>query len=198
MKLSAANDIPAYGDYDKGETIDCGNGYTVRVQIDVDLDAGTPWENCDGHGPVSGWERRNKLPGELILCEDRGSKRFYDFAAAVKIARRDAWDTKPYNTGTAGERAHRAVMADYEYLRRWCNYQWRYIGVIVTLYRHGAEVSTDSLWGVEDDGGSWRETAARLVNDAIAADTRVAFVDYVDVLARAGTITEELAQRVTL
>lgn len=34
--------------------------------------------------------------------------------------------------------------------------------------------------------------------NAQAADTRMAFVDYVDMLARNGAISEELAQQVTL
>lgn len=165
------NDIPAYGDYDKGEPIACGKGYTARIQIRMDECSDAPWENTDGHGPVSDWERRDKRPGELILNEDRCSKRFYDFAEAVKIARRDGWDTKPYNTGTPGERAHRAATADYEFLRKWCAGDWHYIGVIVTVSRHGAEVAQDSLWGIEDCGDYWRETAAEMVNDAIEADT---------------------------
>lgn len=38
----------------------------------------------------------------------------------------------------------------------------------------------------------------RARQNAQSADTRVAFVDYVDALARNGTISESLAQRVTL
>ena len=163
-------EIPSYGDYDGGETIALEKGYSALVQIERDDDIGEPWKKFDGHGPVSGWESRSKRPGELVLNEDHGSKRFYDFAEAVKIARRDGWDTKPYSTGTPCERAHRAAMADYENLRDWCNDEWHYIGVIVKVYRNGAEIASDSLWGIEDYGDYWQEVARDMITSAVDAD----------------------------
>ena len=168
MKQITVKDIPSYCAEEK--TVDIGDGYVVKIETPYDEHHGAPWEECDGHGPVSEWTTRDKAPGERILATDRHSRRYYDFAEAVKIARRDGWDTKPYNTGTKGERAHRAAEADFEYLRRWCNEQWRYIGVCVTVYRNGAEIGQDSLWGIEDDGDYWKETAAELVNEVIHAD----------------------------
>lgn len=60
------------------------DGFTFRASIKHDADCGTPWDNCDGHGPVSDWERRAKLAGELVLCDDNPSglrgntaRRFY-------------------------------------------------------------------------------------------------------------------------
>lgn len=65
--------------------------FTLTATTEHDSDSGAPWDNSDGHGPVSDWTTRDKLPGELILSSDRSSKRFYDFAAAVQIARKDGW-----------------------------------------------------------------------------------------------------------
>lgn len=77
-------------------------GRTFRAAILADYDHGAPWDNEDGHGPVTDWERRAKAPGELVLCGDgRGglgtdyARRFYDFAEAVQIARRDSWGFLP-------------------------------------------------------------------------------------------------------
>lgn len=79
-----------------GETITCEvDGFTATATLHFDGDHGAPWEEECGHGPVSDWTRRDKLPGEFVLNEDRGSKRFYDFAGAVKIARRDGWGWLP-------------------------------------------------------------------------------------------------------
>jgi len=61
------------------------------------------------------WENRPKRPGELILASDGRVDRFYDFQAAVKLARRDRWDSPPYKTGKPGERAARAARADFEF-----------------------------------------------------------------------------------
>ncbi len=71
------------------------DGFTLRASIKHDDATGAPWEEHDGHGPVSDWTRRDKLPGELLLCDDGRQKRFYDFAEACKIARRDGWGWLP-------------------------------------------------------------------------------------------------------
>ena len=79
-----------------GETFDFTvNGKTYTATIEHDENHGAPWDECDGHGEVTDWEWRDKLPGELVLSEDRHAKRFYDFAGAVKLARRDGWGFLP-------------------------------------------------------------------------------------------------------
>lgn len=72
------------------------NGRDFVAKVYVDDHHGAPWEEEDGHGPVTGWERRDKRPGELILAEDGRAKLFYDFAEACRIARRDGWGFMPY------------------------------------------------------------------------------------------------------
>jgi hypothetical protein len=76
---SAAGDVYEY------------KGHSFKVTIEGDGDMGEPWKEHDGHGVVSDWTSRDKRPGERVLCEDRGSKRFYDVQASSKIARRDGW-----------------------------------------------------------------------------------------------------------
>ncbi|PAL23582.1 hypothetical protein [Sphingopyxis sp. GW247-27LB] len=90
-----------------GETIECERGGIRFVAtLHADDDMTPPWEREDGHGPVSDWRARNyagrydKAPGDLKLCDDGGSvyhgrARFYDFAEACKIARRDGWGYIP-------------------------------------------------------------------------------------------------------
>jgi hypothetical protein len=130
------------------------HGKTYRVQWFYDCDMGAPWEEHDGHGIVSDWTRRDKHPGELVLNEDRGSRRFYDFAATVKKARAEGWNTAPYDWKTKGEQAAAAAMADFENLRRWCANQWHWCGIVVSLLDdEGEETGIDAaLWGIEDDG----------------------------------------------
>jgi hypothetical protein len=85
-------------EYFPGETFDfVHNGESFVATIKPDYDHGAPWEETDGHGPVTEWESRDKLPGELILNDDgrNGRKRFYDYAEACRIARRDGWGTLP-------------------------------------------------------------------------------------------------------
>ena len=130
------------------------HGKTYRIEWVYDQDIGAPWDHSDGHGIVSDWETRDKRPGELILNQNGRSKRFYDFAASVKKARAECWDTAPYKWKTKGEQAHAAALADFEYLRRWCNDDWHYCGVVVTMLDdEGAATDISaSLWGVEDEG----------------------------------------------
>lgn len=106
------------------------DGRDFAVTIDRD-DIGEPWEWEDGHGPVSDWTMRDKAPGEMVLAEDRGFRRYYDFAEACVIARRDGWGS-PNDAGmTARQKAAKAALADYEYLRAWCNDDWQYSVVTV-------------------------------------------------------------------
>ena len=136
-----------------GDSITCEvDGYTVTAKIERDNDCGTPWDNCDGHGPVSDWRPKNsKRPGERILVEDRGSCRFYNWAEAIKIARRDGWNAPPYDEGTKGQKAERAVQRDFEYLQAWCNDEWWYVSL--TLSVSYGDIDLDdyaaSLCGIE-------------------------------------------------
>lgn len=153
-----------------------GARQTAVVAIVPDSDMGAPWEEHDGHGPVSDWTTRAKRPGELVLNRDHGARRYYDFAEAVKIARRDGWNDFPAPEGeTAGQRAARAARADFERLRGWCNDQWEWVGVCLFLLpRDGVERSPShiadaapfgvlahaALWGIESDSPDYLATVA--------------------------------------
>lgn len=138
-------------------------GRTFSMAIEPDLDHGHPWEEEDGHGPVSDWTSRDKRPGEMVLASSGGRHRFYDFAEAVKIAKRDRWDAPPYGEGTAGQKASRAALADFNWLRRYCSDQWSYVGVVVTLLDGDGEETDQqaSLWGICDDDPRYLEQTAR-------------------------------------
>ncbi|MCW0163722.1 hypothetical protein OIV56_13400 [Burkholderia pseudomallei] len=71
-------------------TID-GTTYRFRINVENDDGKGAPWDEEDGHGPVSDWTTRDKRPSEWVLSSDHGSKRFYDVAEANRIAKRDGW-----------------------------------------------------------------------------------------------------------
>lgn len=120
--------------------------HEFSLELRVDCDAGKPWEREDGHGVISEWTRRAKHPGELILCQDRDSYRYYDFAQTCKIAR-TVWGSK-----TRREAAEQA-RADYERMRSWCNDVWNYVGVCVHLLDNDGDSTghSASLWGVESD-----------------------------------------------
>lgn len=130
-----------------------------RVEWVYDSDHGAPWEEEDGHGEVSDWTTRDKRPGEMVLSSIRRMKRFYNFAGAVKLARRNRWNTAPYSWPSNGAQAHAAAMADYEHLRAWCNDEWHYCGIVVTLLdADGEPDSVDaSLWGIESECGDYHE-----------------------------------------
>lgn len=161
---------------DTDDTIE-RDGFTLRARIEYDSDTGAPWEEHDGHGPVSDWEARDKLPGELILCGPSygmgrlAARRFYDFAEACRIARRDGWNAAPYQVEgeTPRQRAARAALADFEHLRGWCNDSWNWCGVVVTAERAGVELGRASLWGIESNAGAYLvEVANELAAEAVA------------------------------
>lgn len=48
------------------------NGVDYVVEYENETDQFLPWEEDEGHGPVSDWTTRDKKPGELVLASDRG------------------------------------------------------------------------------------------------------------------------------
>jgi hypothetical protein len=148
-------------------------GVTYHVEHVYDTDSDAPWDREDGHGPVSDWERRDKLPGERVLTEDRGSYRFYDFAEAMRIAKRDGWGVSDPRAGeTKAQQRARAVEQDYKRLRDWCNSEWHYMGVVVCPLNEDDEPRrkySASLWGIESDADA--DYLSEIVAD-LAAEVR--------------------------
>lgn len=122
----------------------------VTARVVHDDHADPPWEMCDGHGPVSDWTSRDKRPGEVVLNRDHGSFRYYDWEEAIKIAKRDGWDAPPYGTGSKGQKAERAVKADFEYLQSWCRDEWHYVGIVLSVSKGDDTLDSHaaSLWGI--------------------------------------------------
>jgi len=160
-----------------GDTITTKIGkLTITARLEFDEDSGPPWKNNDGHGPVSEWTGRDKRPGEVVLHEDHGSKRYYDWQEAIKIAKRDGWDAKPYKTGTKGQQAARAVESDFRYLRAWCNNEWCYVGVVLSVSKNGITLDdcAASLWGIESTSNDnemdyFTDIADELLGEAVKA-----------------------------
>lgn len=152
------------------ETLDTQTGVRYVATIHFDGDTPPPWENEDGHGPVSDWRSTStKQAGERVLNRDepRARARFYHFADACRIARREQWGLSPEDSAALGSRLRRAptrrevaaeaVRLDFERLKAWCADQWSYVGVTVRAWR-GYEALTPeyefALWGVESDCGA--------------------------------------------
>lgn len=158
---------PIAGDY-----IECTHdGFTVRATIHNDDSGIIPWEEYDGHGIVSEWTTRAKRPGERVLVADRHSRRYYDIQESMTIARRDGWsDGNPVDGEPAGARAAKAVEADFQRLRAWCNNEWCYVGIVLSIYR--GDVCLDdhaaSLWCIESDAGEYLVSVANeLLDEAV-------------------------------
>lgn len=148
-------------------------GLRFRARLEPDHTGQTPWED-DGHGPVSDWTTRDKRPGEMVLNREGRCARYYDFAAAVAIAKRDGWNAEPYwRIETRGQRAAKAALADFKRIRDWCNDKWQYVGVVVERIggAFGDYCGPDdgSLWGIESDSGDYMTEVALDLADEIAA-----------------------------
>jgi hypothetical protein len=81
------------------ETIE-HNGKSYLVEYIYDGDMGAPWEDCDGHGNVTrvsiNRETGNidKRPGQVVLYRGNSPRDYsylYDYADALKTAKRDGW-----------------------------------------------------------------------------------------------------------
>ena len=69
--------------------------------------------------------------------------------------------------GYSGPAAVQAVEREFDRLRGWCNDDWRYVGVIVTLLDVDGEPTdeSESLWGVDDDGDYKDVVAGELASE---------------------------------
>lgn len=150
------------------------DGFILTATVHADDTMRCPWDDDCGHGEVSDWTRRDKRPGERVLCTDSrgGSKRYYDVQASTAIAKRDGWGPRlPYRT--AGQSRAAAVEADYQFLRSWCENEWQYVGVAVTVSRNGIDLTDEydhALWGIESMCADHiTDTARELCEDALAA-----------------------------
>lgn len=149
-----------------------GREFTFDCERDDCMSA--PWKEHDGHGIVSDWTTRDKLPGERVLASDRNSKRFYDIAATTKIAKRDGWglgdDAKAAIAAKLGRAPTRkeiiaaAVEHDFGYLRAWCNDEWQFVVLCVNHPESGA---TEYLGGAEDSDPAYIMESARELADEI-------------------------------
>lgn len=150
-------------------------GLTFVVNFPSDCYFDPPWENSDGHGPVRKSTKRHvdgysdKRPCERPLnSPTRNEYQFYyDWQAAVKIAKKDGWNAKPYDAPKCIERA---VLADFKYLAGYLNDDWNYIGVTVDLLNEEGE-KVDGydgiLWGIESNAGDYLLTVANELVDEI-------------------------------
>lgn len=158
------------------------NGFRFLVNIEQDDTSDAPWERCDGHEPISESVTRAKAPGEWVLYEEHGRKLYYDAAEATRIAKRDGWGLAPDKLAvlerSLGRKPTRkqiiaeVVRCDFDYLRRWCDNQWCYVGVIVTHIPDDCEADevekdyANALWGIgSDETDTIAETANELAGD---------------------------------
>lgn len=163
------------------QTLQLEDGFTLHIECEPDHDTAEPWKEHDGHGPVSGWESRDKKPGEWILCAQHGfrrRRRFYDVQGAMVRARQDGWGLNPNElelltrklgrTPTAGEVFASAVESDYDYLRGWCRDEWQWMRVSVSLIGPDDEtISSESCGGIESRNSYWREYALETANSLL-------------------------------
>ena len=155
-----------YAAYDGVEITELPNGWKIKVEFRHDGDSGPPWSECDGMGVI---ETSTHRPGEYdeyddwIINSDRGWYRYFDWKATLPIAIRDGWNTPPYHMHHDKKaQAMAAMRSTCEYLRRWCNDGWWYVGMIVTLLDEDSnEIEEDSCWGFESDSTDYLTSEAR-------------------------------------
>lgn len=162
-------------------------GLNFKVSFPYDDDGSAPWERGDGYGIVSDWTSRDKRPGEVRISSDRGSYRYYDWAGSIAKAKAEGWDAAPYGTGTKGEQAVRAVKADFEFLRGWCNDEWRFVIVKVTCTDDEGDELAEDICGGFETFKDYHEEAAWEMIEQMAETVR-------ENLARAAAAEAEAAE----
>lgn len=123
------------------------NGAKYRAELFNDDFGEAPWEQSDGHGKVTRVSGNfSKKPGQVVLYKgDRNECSYlYDFADAMKTAKREGWNTKPYD---APDQALRAVTTDMDYLRGWITGDWCYVAIeVFPLTEDGDELRSKTQY----------------------------------------------------
>ena len=128
-------------------------GFNFIMELVSDGDSGPPWKNGDSRGIVSEWRPNDsKRPGECVLHQGGSSCRFYDWRATMLKARKEGWGLPPDEAKglTKTQIIALAVQQDFERMRRWCNDEWWYVGVVVILDEEDSKEQR-SCWGIESD-----------------------------------------------
>lgn len=164
------------------------NGWKIKFKTQYDTDHEPPWEDCDGMGVVTdcihGVTDEEKYGWELY--SGHYTHRYFDWRATLPIAIKEGWDAPPYGSGTKQEQAMRAMRKTFEFLHGWCNDNWRYVGLIVTLYdENDEELGEDSCWGFESEGA-----------DAYITEQMRSWAAHMIVAARKTQRAERKAQRI--
>lgn len=141
-----------YGAYDGEEITELPNGWKIKVKFQHDEDYGPPWKEHDGHGETYETRYSEDHMDDWCLNSERYNYRYYDWKATLPKAIKECWDAAPYGVGTKQERAMRAMKADCDALRRWCDDDWWWVGMIVTLLdENDEELDEESCWGYESN-----------------------------------------------
>jgi hypothetical protein len=146
-------------------------GATFTVSIERDDCGDTPWERAEGHGVVGDWQRRETTTeprGYWRLSCERHYERLYNWFETMTIAKRDGWGLceehkaklakRLGRTPTARDIRKEAVRRDYEFLRGWCDDEWQYVVIGVTL---DGTHETQYLGGVESNCEDYIAECAR-------------------------------------
>lgn len=159
-----------------GDIIEQG-GHRFRVNIERDDTNEFPWDRDCSTGIVSDWTTRDKRSGERVLVEDRRYKRFYDWQGTIAKAHEQGWGlgakalaelaVKMGHEPTTGEIMEQAVQQNFDNLKAYCNEDWWYVGIAVTLLdcpQDAMQPETDcshALWGIESNEDAYLEELAQ-------------------------------------
>ena len=147
------------------------NGYNFIIVNELDDDI-APWGYCDNEADlITDWTRRDKKPGEMVLCKDHGHSRFFDYQKACKFALKEQWGSRDsLPTDTKKQIASKAALNLFNYWRSWFYDEWTYRYVEITLINPDTNQETDfieSCGGIEDlndyDQDWIKENAAVLI-----------------------------------
>lgn len=150
------------------------DGFTLEARIHRDDDPTPPWKKEDGHGQVSDWLTVEPGYGWLLLSSNGHASRYYNFNDAKVKAEIEGW-----GPGTPED----AAQADFQRLKDWCDDSWCYVGVAVTVWRNGIQLTGtygNALWGIESDAGAYLAQVADELAGPALEEAKQALADLIE------------------
>jgi hypothetical protein len=185
LKIKALGEVaPRYTDspnvFERG-------GVWVRVKLEYDTDGGPPWEDGD-EGKMRDVDRYAEHPAqrngdEYLIGDGRGGQMIWTPPKEMRVLTHAYYlrDFHGYAMQPAMEEARRRVEERRRWLERWCQDDWCYAGLVVSIYETEEdaagdenEIAMDSLWGIDHDRDNdeyLQETANDMVSNLV--DTEI-------------------------
>ena len=144
------------------------DGFEIEYRFEYDPDSGPPWADPED-APLMRYADRHRMwdstkkAGERPITDRRGGTYLFNWKLAAERARKEKWNSPPYD---APNRIERAVQNLFDYYKSYINEYWYYVGIEVRLVRHPQY--RHDVWGFETYKDYHKESVMEMASELVS------------------------------